>query len=101
MPPARSRASRIREDHHMIRIEIIEHRTEHQTRTVVVHVPVDIEPTQLEQYVEEHALLERDHTPRETVQADQSIADWRPLGVAADTRRSGSPSWSRTGWSRP
>ena len=72
----------------MIRIDIVEHRTEHRTehqaRTVVVHVPVDIGPDELEQHVEEHTLLERDHTPWRTVEVNQSIADWRPLGAAAD-----------------
>jgi hypothetical protein len=65
----------------MIEIEIVQNRTEHQTRTVAVRVPVDVGADELEQYVEDHALLERDATPWETVEANASIADWRPLGV--------------------
>jgi hypothetical protein len=65
----------------MIEIEIVQNRTEHQTRTVVVHVPVDIGPDELERYVEEHGLLARDRSRWQPVEADEDIADWRLLGV--------------------
>ena len=67
----------------MIEIEIVQNRTAHQTRTVVVQVPVKVGPDELEQYVEDHALLERDPTPWAMVEADEDIADWRPRGVVA------------------
>jgi hypothetical protein len=65
----------------VIEIDIVQNRTAHQTRTVVVRVPVDIGPDELGQYVEDHALLQRDHTRWATVDTDEYIADWRPLGV--------------------
>lgn len=63
----------------MITIRVIQNRTEFQQRVVILKLPNRIKPDYVEQYIEEHDLLNESEEPWTVENAEEYIADWGPL----------------------